>query len=607
MWHFIYLLLGPGALLANSMLLDAESIGQKFAPQIIKISPPSNLPQTASLLDVSSVWFTIDLNSLQAPKDSSLLRELAQEDFWNILSDLGVDGLYLENLKTGGSFQTALGIDPKWGCKEWPKLTQAAEMRGIALIGDALGSATGKGKDFELALKKVDDYSELYHLIEIDPSDWNLLPNIALGKGVANISWLQLRELYKKGYISEQSQPYIKQSNWNATKKINGSDGITRRWIYLKENQNNPVLSWLSPSFVAQKLASGDALYRIFGLNQKIGRVDAKLPGIAKEMQSLWMRKIGGFTVQKDTQTLGGVKNSFADVVIDTFTQSALLHALIAEDTQVLKLIYRLFLENKIQPMHLVHILQPFDSFACDWTEFAMNPKKKYLYFEEKITGELLRQKLLTEDLLKLKTPKMEKLPLSTWAGYCALAPSVMKIKDFQKSQEKLQQAHELLCLTYAMQPGIFSFSAADILGALPEEAKSLDLLGPNPKTLYPALMFQLQNPHSFGSHLKKMLFLRKNLSIAKGELLSVPSTTAPSSFLLVHRLPQSKSIQLLALNFGSETVQEIVEIDAIKETLAIELLSSLIQEKDLSSSRFTFTIPPLSGKVFLFQPKYFN
>ena len=603
----ILFLLFPLALLEGSMLSDAESIEKKYEITLAKSPPPSLLPQTEELLNSASVWFSIDLDTLSVPKNTSALEMLTQDAFWDTLLDIGIQGLYLENLKMGGSFQTALSIDPKWGSKAWPKLTMAAQKRNIVLIGDSIGPATGVGPDFELALKKVGDYPSLYHLIEVDPSDWKWLPSLPIGAGVTNVPWLTLQELYKKGYIPEKSHPYIKQSDWNVTGKITGLDGVVRRWLYLKQNQNDPVLSWLSPSFVANRIASGDTLYRIYNLNQKISCIDASLPHIAKEIQALMTRKIGGFTVQKNSQTLQDLKTSCCDASMDTLTRSALLHALITEDSQILRFIYRLFLEEKIPSMNLVHVLQPFDQFACEWTEFAMNPKKTYSYFEEQITGELLKQKLLKEDLLRLNSSREKTLPLSTWAGYCALAPSVMGIKDFEKKKDEIQKVHELLAFTYSMQPGIFSLSAADILGALPEHAQNLDLMGPNPETLYPALCYQLQNPHSFASSLRKILSIRQSSQIARGELIAVAPVNNRSSLLLIHRLPKSRFIQLLAVNFGRETVQEQIEMADIQQTTAIDLMSSLTQEKVFSSGLFTFQLPPLSGKVFLFQPKYFD
>lgn len=601
------LLFMPLALFGSSMLLEAELLEKKYAPTIAKTPPPSLLPQTEPLLNAASIWFILDLNTLQIPKETSALEILSQEPFWDILQDLGIDGLYLKGLKTGNSAQTTLDINPKWGPQEWPKITMNAQKRSIGLIGDSIGCATGLTQDFELALQNIGDYPTLYHLIEIDPTDWKLLPQLPIGAKAVNIPWLALQELYKKGYVSEKSQPYVKQSDWNATGKIAGTDGITRRWIYLKQNQNNPVLSWLTPSFATNRLASGDALNMVYNLGQKIHCLDAAMPIIARITQSLIVRKISGFTVQKNSHNLQELKNSPCDAAIDTLTGPALLHALITEDTQILRLIYRLMLEESISQRSLVHTLVPFDPFVRDWTEFASNPKKNYTYFEEQITGELLRQKLLKEDLFRLNLSREEILPLSTWTGYCALTPSARELKDFEKKGKEIQKAHELLAFAYAMQPGIFSFSAADLLGALPPEAMSLDLMGSNPGTLYGAIPLQFRNPRSFASKLKKILSIRENSHIAQGELIAVAPVRNQSTLLLVHRLPKSRFIQLLALNFGRETSIEKIEREEIQQTSAIELLSSLTQKKVFDSGTFTFELPPLSGKVFLFQPKYFD
>ncbi len=74
--------------------------------------------------------------------------------------------------------------------------------------------------------------------------------------------------------------------------------------------------------------------------------------------------------------------------------------------------------------MRLIHALEPFDSSPCIWTELLANPRKKYIYREEKITGELLEKKLLKEDLLRLKVENPESVPASTWGNYCSMSYS---------------------------------------------------------------------------------------------------------------------------------------------------------------------------------------
>jgi hypothetical protein len=46
---------------------------------------------------------------------------------------------------------------------------------------------TGKGPDFRLAEMKVGDYPGIYHMVEIPPEDWHLLPEVPPGKDSVNL------------------------------------------------------------------------------------------------------------------------------------------------------------------------------------------------------------------------------------------------------------------------------------------------------------------------------------------------------------------------------------------------------------------------------------
>ncbi len=583
------------------MLSDADAIGQKYALEIGKKPPPSQQPLTRQLLNTSSVWLSIDLNTLAVPSGQTAFQQISQDLFWQIVQDLNIEAIHLNGLKEGDLSRTAFAIDPKWG-QGWTKLMAIGKKHGVAWIGELIGSTTGAGTDFELAIQKVDDYPDLYHLVSIDQKDWNLLPSVPAGATYANVPWLQLEDLKKKGYVPTCAQPYVKESAWNATGKIAGADGQVRRWIYLKEKQNYPVLSWLSPSFAAGRLAAGDALNALYRYGQKILCIDANLPAAAKENEVLWIRKIGGFTVQRNSGSLKELQGFHADMAFDTMTRPALLHALVAEDARALRLIYQLYLHAGIATTRLVHALEPFDQFACDWTEFLLNPKQNYLYGEEMVTGALLRERLLKEDLLRLG--KESRGQMSTWCGYCAYG--IAAPKEFEKKQEEIQKAHLLLAFTYAMQPGAFSLSLADLAGTLPQEAGRIDPISPNQCALYASIPCQLQNPRSFSSQLKNILAVRKKSRIALGELIAVPKAANAGVLLLLHRLPDSRFLQLLAVNFSRRSASEQIEVPALQDTWAIDLMcDERSPEKDFHANLLHLDLPPLSGKVLLFQPKY--
>ncbi len=92
-----------------------------------------------------------------------------------------------------------------------------------------------------------------------------------------------------------------------------------------------------------------------------------------------------------------------------------------------------------------------------------------------------------------------------------------------------------------------------------------------------------------------------------RGELVDVPPVENKGTLLLLHRLPGSRFFQLLAVNFNRSPVQEKFKIPGIEDTWAIDLMTGKSTGKSFDSGVFFFDLPPLSGKVFLFQPKYYD
>ena len=581
----------------STILSQAEKISQLYSEQVAKASPPASTSLAEQYLQISSNWLEIDLSSLSTLNEENPLQTLNDPAIWQIFKDIGINAAYFKNLREKGQ----LTLDPTWR-SAWGGIQEKTQKQKISLVGDLIGNSIPMGADFQEAIQNKGDYPNLFHLIEINPEDWNLLPSVPLGCMETNVPWLTLQELHKQGYVPEHFTPYVKESDWNATGKVIGVDGKTRRWIYLKEKENNPSLAWLSPSFTAYRLAAGDALGMCYELGEQMLQLDGKMPPLATSALSLWIRKIGAFSALKTDGTIASIANAPSDLMIDSATPAALLHALIAQNAEALRMIYRLFLENSIASKKLVHVLQPFEPYSCDWMELLHSPRKKFRYFEEQITGDILRQRLLKEDLFRLKVA--EKLPQTTWVDYCARS---LNLQNIEKNTDKITELHLLLAFAYAHQPGVFSVSLEDLLGAVISHKATLKPLDPNANCLYPSLPIQQKNPKSFVSQLSKILAARNESNIAKGELIAVPCSSNQGTLLLLHRLPSSRFLQLLALNFANKPVKESIECASIAQTTAIDLMTKLSEEKIFSSAQFSFNLAPLSGRVFYFQPKYYD
>lgn len=564
----------------ETMLSQADKIGQAYSQEIAKTPTPTSEPLSSEVLTLSSVWLSLSL-------DRYPIESLMDENTWKMFKEMGIEGVRVENLRKPGEF----GINPEWA-KAWPQVVNTSQLQGMTLIGDLTRNSTVAGSDFQEAIQNKGDYPNLYKLVEIDRADWELLPAVPVGTTETNIPWLSVQTLHKRGYILEKTTPYVKTSDWNVTEKIPGVDGKTRRWVYLKEGTNQPVLNWLSPSFAAYRLLSGDALNQWKQNGQQILHIDGSLPRIAQEMISLWIRKIGAYSAVTTTGSLDSMKNVSSDLLYDAVTKPALLHAMITEDAEALRMIYRILLHSKIENNRLVHVLQPFDQNACEWVELMNAPKKKFLCKEEQVTGEVLKNRLLKEDIMRFD--KFDKIPESTWVDYCARA---LNVNDFEKNREEITNAHLLLAFTYAMQPGAFSISYDDLMGTLPNS---------NDTPLYADIPCQLCNRNSFASRLKSILYARSTSNIKTGELVDVIQSPNPGTLLLLYRIPKNKQMQLLAINFARKDVEESLERKEFSQTTAIDIMARLSEEKVFSSAQFSFTLPAMSGRSFYFQPKYY-
>ena len=116
----------------------------------------------------------------------------------------------------------------------------------------------------------VGDYPGIYHMVEIPPEDWQLLPEVLPGKDSVNLDRQAEGRLQRAGYIVGRLQrvifhdPGIKDTNWSATAPVTGPDGVERRWVYLhyfKDGQ--PSINWLDPTFAGMRLVIGDALHAL--------------------------------------------------------------------------------------------------------------------------------------------------------------------------------------------------------------------------------------------------------------------------------------------------------------------------------------------------------
>ncbi|PRC55443.1 maltose alpha-D-glucosyltransferase, partial [Mycobacterium sp. ITM-2017-0098] len=76
-----------------------------------------------------------------------------------------------------------------------------ANWYGGTIIDDIVPGHTGKGADFRLAEMKYADYPGIYHMVDVDPRDWEYLPDVPAGADSVNIDAATEEWLDKAGYI----------------------------------------------------------------------------------------------------------------------------------------------------------------------------------------------------------------------------------------------------------------------------------------------------------------------------------------------------------------------------------------------------------------------
>jgi trehalose synthase len=148
---------------------------------------------------------------------------------------------------------------------------------------------------------------------------------------------------------------------------------------------------------------------------------------------------------------------------------------------------------------------------------------------------------------------------------------------------EKIKQAHLLLAMFNAWQPGVFAVSGWDLCGMLTLERSKVsrllalgdtrwihraayDLMDYRPEatespskmprgsSLYGSLPQQLRDANSFASRLREILAVRARHGIATSEQVEVPEVSNKAMLVMVHRL-DTRQLQLTVLNFSSQPI----------------------------------------------------
>jgi trehalose synthase len=451
----------------------------------------------------------------------------------------GVSGRTYTPTIDGNFDRISFDIDPDFGTEaQYKSLVATAHDHGALVIGDVVPGHTGKGPDFRLAERAYADYPGIYHMVQIEPADWNLLPPVPAGQDSVNLSPATVDALQAKHYIVGQLPlkifytPGVKDSDWSATDVVRGADGVARRWVYLHYfKQGQPTLNWLDPTLAAGRLVIGDAVHEMAVLGDGGLRLDANgLLGIertangevwaaahplsvtANQLIADMVRKLGGFTFQELALALDDLRAMSAggpDLSYDFFTRPAYDHALLTGDAGFLRLVHQQMLQYDIDPASLIHALQNHDEMTMGLAHFAgKNENAPFPFRGGQATGKQVRDTVREEmyaHLIGDRVPYNLKFGEGVASTTATIITSALGIKDISKLKKKdieqIERLHLLLAFYNAFQPGVFALSGWDLVGALTLPAAvvkdrladgdtrwinrgAYDLIGSNPKAL---------------------------------------------------------------------------------------------------------------------------
>jgi trehalose synthase len=507
-------------LVSQSMLADANEISQQFSGQGSMWQNPYATPNPRGAVDTASVWFTAYPLSLITHPEQSFLQAMADEEMWKAFAEIGIEAIHTGPVKLAGGIsdwqqtpsvdghfdRISTRIDAAFGTEdEFRQMCGVANWYGGTIIDDIVPGHTGKGADFRLAEMKYADYPGIYHMVEIDPRDWEHLPDVPAGEDSVNIDAVTEEWLDNAGYIIGRPQRVIfyaegvKETNWSATCPVTGSDGVQRRWVYLHYSKDGqPSINWLDPSFAGMRLVIGDALHSLTDLGSGALRLDANgflgaekstaddnpawseghpLSEAANHLIASMVRKLGGFTFQELNLTIDDIRQigeAGADLSYDFINRPACHHALATADTEFLRLTMRTTLELGVDPASLVHALQNHDELTYELVHWSTGHRDDvYTYKGEDVTGEQLGDTIrreLTERLTGENGPY--NLIFTTNGIACTTATVItaaLGITDIcaLDDVDLVRRAHLLLAMFNALQPGAFALSGWDLCGML--------------------------------------------------------------------------------------------------------------------------------------------
>ncbi len=669
----------------QAMLGDANTLARQLSGQASMWQNSYAHPNPRAAVERAPVWFTAYPLSFITQPGQSFLSALGDEGMWEAFRNIGIRAIHTGPVKLAGGIsgwmqtpsvdghfdRISMGIDPVFGDEdEFRRMCEVAAEHGGTIIDDIVPGHTGKGADFRLAEMNFRDYPGIYHMVDIPEEDWHLLPDVPEGKDSVNLSPDAEQALQKAGYIIGRLQrvifyePGVKETNWSATRPIVDTTGKTRRWVYLHYfKAGQPSINWLDPTFAGMRLVVGDALHSLVDLGTGALRLDANgflgveksaeeepgwseghpLSEAANQLIGSMIRKVGGFSFQELNLTIDDIKatsESGPDLSYDFITRPAYHFALVTGDTEFLRLTLRLSKEIGVDQASLVHALQNHDELTYELMHFAAGHRDDVFELGgREMTGAQIAehvQQTMRERLTGENAPYNSVFTMNGIA--CTTVSFIMATLGIQdpdaltpEQEAQVLDAHILLSMYNALQPGVFALSgwdltgisvldrgtvgeliaqgdtrwinrgAHDIMGTSPDATASSSGM-PRARSLYGPLPEQLENENSFARRLQRILAVREEHGIATGTLLDVPDVSHRGLLVLVNGLAGG-AVEITVLNFSGQDISGSVRSTHLPPGASVRDLFSgetVGQVDDLHS--FFIDLPAYQGTALLLE-----
>ncbi|MFJ4262448.1 maltose alpha-D-glucosyltransferase [Paenarthrobacter nicotinovorans] len=667
----------------QSMLGDANTMARQLSGQASMWQNSYARPNPRAAVERAPVWFTAYPLSFITKGGQSFLSALGDPELWDAFSQIGIRGLHTGPVKLAGGIRgwsqtpsvdghfdrISMAIDPAFGTEEeFRQMCEVAVEHGGTIIDDIVPGHTGKGADFRLAEMNFRDYPGIYHMVDIPEEDWHLLPDVPENEDSVNISPEAERALQQAGYIIGRLQrvifyePGVKETNWSATKAIIDTTGKARRWVYLHYfKAGQPSINWLDPTFAGMRLVVGDALHSLLDLGTGALRLDANgflgveksaeeepgwseghpLSEAANQLIGSMIRKVGGFSFQELNLTIDDIKaqsESGADLSYDFVTRPAYHYALVTGDTEFLRLTLKLAMEIGVDQASLVHALQNHDELTYELLHFAAGHRDDIFELGgEELTGAEVAEKVQDTMRERLTGENGPYNAVFTTNGIACTTVSFLMaalgIKDpnamTPEQEAQVLDAHVLLSMYNALQPGVFALSGWDLTGVTALDRATVgeltsqgdtrwinrgahDLMGTSPdaktslagmpraRSLYGALPEQLKDENSYARRLQKILTVREESGIATSTLLDVPDVSNRGLLVLVNQLADG-AVQVTVLNFSDQDIAGSIQSAYLVPGATVQDLFSgedVGQVDDLGS--FFLELGPFQGTALL-------